>query len=133
MILRKSAHQISFLHIYHHSSITFVTLFCLTYEVTGDLYLPVLLNSSVHVIMYGYYLITGLKIKLPIIVKKTITTLQLIQFVLIGAQSIIGYKMDCGLPTWINYLMVGYMATMLILFGRFFIKTYILKPKAKKE
>lgn len=133
MILRKSAHQISFLHIYHHSSITFVSLYLLTYTITGDIILPVMLNSSIHVIMYGYYLITGLGIKLPVIVKKSITVIQLIQFVLIAVQSILGYKYGCGLPTWLNYLLVGYMVTMIVLFSRFFINTYVLPKKVKKD
>lgn len=61
-----------------------------TYSGTSALY-PILLNSTVHVIMYAYYLTAAvcdaetLKRLTPI--KKSITTIQMIQFVLILIQA----------------------------------------------
>ena len=39
----------SFLHVYHHSSITIITAISAQYDVAGDLYLAALLNSWIHV------------------------------------------------------------------------------------
>ena len=55
-ILRKSFRQVTFLHLFHHSSITIVVGSILPYDFNGDMFLPILLNSIVHVLMYLHYL-----------------------------------------------------------------------------
>ena len=47
-MLRKSYRQVSFLHVFHHSSITFITALGVQYDASGDTYLASLLNSWVH-------------------------------------------------------------------------------------
>eukprot|EP00041_Stephanoeca_diplocostata_P009438 m.145534 g.145534 ORF g.145534 m.145534 type:complete len:255 (-) comp17736_c0_seq1:661-1425(-) len=56
-LLRKKSRQVTFLHIYHHSSITLAAAAYLTFDGNGDCYLSGLLNSSVHVLMYARFLI----------------------------------------------------------------------------
>lgn len=46
-VLRKSKRQITFLHLYHHTSITVVTYIQIVYGHSSDLFLPALLNWSV--------------------------------------------------------------------------------------
>lgn len=48
-VLRKSFRQLTFLHVYHHVSITLVTAAFLRYDVNGDNYLAALCNSIIHV------------------------------------------------------------------------------------
>ena len=77
-ILRKRLCQVSFLHLYHHTSITFVVGLILPYSYSGDMYLPILLNSIVHILMYSHYLAAAHGIKSWW--KPYLTTIQLIQF-----------------------------------------------------
>jgi elongation of very long chain fatty acids protein 4 len=53
--------QVSFLHVYHHSSIGLVWWLVARSEPGGDAYWSACLNSLVHVIMYAYYCCTALK------------------------------------------------------------------------
>jgi hypothetical protein len=60
MILKKNNRQISFLHIYHHSSICIIGWFVICYAPGGDSYFAAAQNSFIHVFMYSYYLLTAL-------------------------------------------------------------------------
>lgn len=55
MALKKNYRQITFLHVYHHSSIFVIWWFIMSYTPGGSSYFSAALNSFVHVIMYGYY------------------------------------------------------------------------------
>ena len=44
--------QVTFLHLFHHSSITFVVGSIVRFDYSGDMFLPILLNSIVHVLMH---------------------------------------------------------------------------------
>ncbi|MES1914469.1 MAG: hypothetical protein MHM6MM_006533 [Cercozoa sp. M6MM] len=55
MALKKNFHQISFLHVYHHSSIFFVWWMVVFFAPGGESYFSAFLNSGIHVIMYAYY------------------------------------------------------------------------------
>eukprot|EP01116_Phalansterium_solitarium_P010849 TRINITY_DN2624_c0_g1_i1.p1 TRINITY_DN2624_c0_g1~~TRINITY_DN2624_c0_g1_i1.p1 ORF type:complete len:329 (-),score=119.93 TRINITY_DN2624_c0_g1_i1:423-1352(-) len=122
MVLKKSDRQISFLHIYHHT-----TIFAIWWAVTkwgpgGEAYFSVILNSFVHVVMYSYYLSTTVGFPLSFI-KPYITSMQMFQFVLMMVQS--GYDLAVGCPGYprpLIALLFGYMITLLALFANFFIK-----------
>lgn len=86
--------QVTFLHVYHHSSITFVVGLIVPYSFSGDFYLPILLNSVVHVVMYSYYLLMVLKVPFPW--KSMITIMQLVQFCLIMGQNILSAPFQAG-------------------------------------
>lgn len=57
MILRKRTTQLSFLHIWHHSSICVVAFLWVHYAPGGDSWFPAFLNSFVHTLMYSHYLL----------------------------------------------------------------------------
>lgn len=126
-ILRKSFRQVTFLHLFHHSSITLVVGLIVPYDYNGDMFLPILLNSIVHVVMYGHYFVTALGIKSWW--SQYLTSMQLGQFCLISTQSYIAYTAGptCGAPDWAKLLMIAYMGSMLILFGNFFLRKYVLR------
>jgi len=132
-MLRKKMNQVSFLHVYHHSSITVIVALYASIDSSGDCYLGVMLNSCVHVLMYLHYFVTSLGVK-STPWKPYITQMQLIQFCIIMYQSIAMYfnGSACGFPDWLKIVMIGYMASMLVLFGRFYVAAY-LTPKTKKE
>jgi len=127
-VLRKSKRQITFLHLYHHTSITVVTYIQIVYGHSSDLFLPALLNCIVHVFMYSHYLVATFKMSTPW--KPLLTQMQLVQFVMIMAQVVAGWVAgsDVSYPDWCKMMLFLYMVTMLVLFGRFYVKSYG-KPK----
>jgi len=130
-VLRKSFRQVTFLHLFHHSSITIVVGTIIYPYYNGDIYLPVMLNSFVHVLMYTHYLVSSFGLNTWW--KPYLTSLQLIQFVLIAAQSaqawLAGPSCDYDFT---KALLIGYMGCMVFLFGNFFIRSY-LQPKEKRD
>lgn len=126
-ILRKSLRQVTFLHLFHHSSINIVVGMILPFDYCGDLWLPIMLNSLVHVLMYSHYLVTALGIRSWW--RKYLTFLQLAQFVLISMQSLLSFSNGPGFgaPDWAKVLLIIYMGSMLLLFGNFFYRRYIIK------
>jgi hypothetical protein len=89
-MLRKSYRQVTFLHVFHHSSITVVTATAVMFDVSGDTYLAALLNSWVHVAMYGHYFLTSIGSKASAPLRPYLTSMQLIQFLIILGQNMYG-------------------------------------------
>ena len=80
-------HQISFLHVYHHASTFFPCWWsAVNFAPGGDVWFICALNSAVHVLMYGYYLAASAGVKVPAVIKQSITRVQMIQFGLLNAQ-----------------------------------------------
>eukprot|EP01063_Lacrimia_lanifica_P026123 TRINITY_DN3469_c0_g4_i1.p2 TRINITY_DN3469_c0_g4~~TRINITY_DN3469_c0_g4_i1.p2 ORF type:complete len:263 (+),score=119.15 TRINITY_DN3469_c0_g4_i1:55-843(+) len=132
MCLRKKFRQVSFLHVYHHASVSMVVWTYLAYKSGGDEYLAAGLNSFIHVLMYSHYFVTTFGMSTPW--KQWLTKLQLLQFCCVFAQSAIAVKGRCGWPEWMKWQQLMYMTTMLVLFGNFFIQSYVVKkPKKKSE
>lgn len=131
--LRGSFRQISFLHLYHHVSITVVTGIFLRHDINGDCYMAALANSFVHVLLYGHYFLSALNVKTWW--SRHLTTCQLIQFMMVFAQVVIMWNSGaaCGYPDWTKVLMMAYQLSMLLLFGHFFISKYGNTAKAKEK
>lgn len=125
-ILRKSFRQVTFLHLFHHSSITLVVGSIIQFDFNGDMYLPILLNAIVHVLMYSHYLLTACGIKSWW--RPYLTSLQISQFLAISSQSYLAYigGSSCGAPDFAKLILICYMASMIILFLNFFVRRYIL-------
>jgi len=60
MIFRHSWDQITFLHVYHHSSVFLIWWFNMYYYPGGEAWPSAWLNSFVHVFMYSYYFFSTL-------------------------------------------------------------------------
>ncbi|KAH8264282.1 hypothetical protein KR038_005933 [Drosophila bunnanda] len=125
-VLRKKDNQISFLHVYHH---TVTALFSWAYlkYVPGEQGVIIgILNSGVHIIMYFYYMVAamGPQYQKYLWWKKYMTSIQLIQFVLIlGYMLAVGAK-GCNMPKTLTFFFVGNTVIFLYLFGNFYRKTY---------
>ncbi|XP_011207174.2 elongation of very long chain fatty acids protein F [Bactrocera dorsalis] len=119
-VLRKKQNQVSYLHVFHHcSTVSLIYLLCTDYRGTSPLY-PILLNSTVHVIMYAYYLAAAVcdaeTIKRLTPIKKSITTIQMIQFVLILIQA--GFLMvRCEISKWVT---TYYSVVVMVIFYGFY-------------
>ena len=86
-------------------------------------------NSVVHVIMYSYYFLAsfGSKYRKYLWWKKYLTLLQLVQFT-INLGFLVNFLVNpgmCKFPHWMPKFMVFYMISFLILFGNFYLISYI--------
>jgi len=59
MVLEGRLRQVSFLHVYHHVSILLYWYAILWKAPGSDAYFSLAINSYIHVIMYGYYLLAS--------------------------------------------------------------------------
>ncbi|CAD1474263.1 unnamed protein product, partial [Heterotrigona itama] len=130
-ILRKKDNQLSFLHVYHHSTMFSLWWIGIKWVPSGSTFLPAMVNSFIHVLMYSYY---GLSALGPSVAKylwwkKYLTILQLIQFTTALILGINGIRSGCDFPLWMQYALVIYMISFIVLFGNFYIKAYIAKGK----
>ena len=131
------------MHIAHHMRIKFCNLiFLLSFQLDSFLiessylsaFLPAMVNSFIHVLMYSYY---GLSALGPSVTKylwwkKYLTILQLIQFTTALILGINGIRSGCDFPLWMQYALVIYMISFIVLFGNFYIKAYIAKVTFSK-
>jgi len=133
MVLRKKERQITFLHVFHHASMLNIWWFVMMYIPGGLSYFGAMLNCFIHVVMYAYYGLSAIPAMQPYLWwKKYITKLQLLQFVITFTHSSYSIVSEVDFPAWGKYLLVGYMVSMLILFGNFYVMTY-KRNQHKKE
>jgi hypothetical protein len=80
--LRKKNNQITFLHVYHHSTILVASYFGDKFVGGGNSFILLLLNSLVHTVMYAYYGLASLGPHMQPYLwwKKYLTQLQLVSF-----------------------------------------------------
>jgi elongation of very long chain fatty acids protein 4 len=118
--------QVSFLHVYHHTSISWAWWFALKLYPGGDVYFGALLNSWIHVMMYSYYTLSLLKIQCPW--KKYLTQAQLLQFLSVlvySACSLFWMPEDGNWKQYLAYaIQVFEMSSMFVLFLHFYLKAY---------
>merc|ERR1719316_1790887 len=103
--------QLSFLHVYHHTTIFLFYWLNVHVNYDGDIYLTIILNGLIHTLMYTYYFVS-LHTR-DIWWKSFLTSSQMVQFCCMISQA-------C------------YMMSLLGLFAHFFNKTYVTK-KSKKH
>lgn len=143
-ILRKKMTQVSVLHVFHHCStiglvytsisadfgkkLLTIGLNLIFLSTDTGVHFGFFINSIIHVMMYGYYLITaifGNSIATNMgFIKKSITSMQLIQFVIVILQLSMYKMIGCSFS---NYLYAFYITTLSIfvfLFYDFYRKAY---------
>lgn len=133
-VLRKKERQVSKLHVFHHS---FVPMFCWVYLKFLPGYTVAFfpyVNSFVHTIMYSYYFLAtfGPKIQPYLWWKRHLTSMQIIQFVLILIQlaSIpLSTNEQCQYPR--GFLLVAFAGAILFLwlFYTYYMETYNINQK----
>uniref|UniRef100_A0A7S0ZZB3 Elongation of fatty acids protein n=1 Tax=Noctiluca scintillans TaxID=2966 RepID=A0A7S0ZZB3_NOCSC len=131
MIVKGNWRQVSFLHVYHHFTIFLVYWLNTNAFYDGDIYFTVVLNGFIHFVMYSYYFLTAFNIQVPTIIKKSITNMQLIQFVCMESQGAYILLFGCPSPSKIVIFYMVYISTMLILFADFKRRTYSSSKKVK--
>jgi len=120
MVLKKNNHQVSFLHVYHHVATFMIWWGVIYYAPGGDTYFSAAQNCFIHILMYSYYFLASLKINAPW--KKYLTQAQMFQFCLNMVQAAYVIYYPTNYPKELAYVLLGYMITLLALFGNFYVK-----------
>ncbi|KAF7413403.1 hypothetical protein HZH68_001892 [Vespula germanica] len=99
-ILRKKNQHVSTLHVIHHGVMPFSVWMGMKFAPGGHSTFFALLNTFVHIIMYFYYMVAamGPQYQKYIWWKKYLTTLQMVQFVLIMVHQFQLLFTDCDYP-----------------------------------
>lgn len=126
-ILRKKNSQLTFLHVYHHGTMIFNWWAGVKYFAGGQSFFIGLLNSFVHIIMYLYYGLSALgpNIQKYLWWKRYLTSLQLLQFVLLTTHT--GYNLftDCDFSDSMNAFVFAYCISLILLFSNFYYHSYL--------
>jgi elongation of very long chain fatty acids protein 4 len=150
IIVGKKWKQLSFLHVYHHTTIFLFYWLNLHVNYDGDIYLTIVLNGAIHTIMYTrvfpapaifyrrdrprpnhrYYFVS--MHTRDIWWKKYLTLAQLVQFTCMNAQAIYMFVTGCSAtPPRVTAIYFVYIISLFILFLQFFMSSYV--PKKKKQ
>ncbi|ESP05226.1 hypothetical protein LOTGIDRAFT_152042 [Lottia gigantea] len=135
-VLRKKNNQITILHVYHHVIMAFSWYFVVRFLVIYSTYIIPLINSFVHILMYGYYCLSALGPQMQPYLwwKKYLTKIQMFQFAIIiihtGANCFIP---NCGflLPVMLHCLFTTIVIA--ILFANFYYQAYINQDKTNNN
>ncbi|XP_054706391.1 elongation of very long chain fatty acids protein 7-like [Uloborus diversus] len=129
-VLRKKYHQITTLHVFHHSLIPICCWMVFRTEKSLFQVTPGIINGVVHVIMYTYYGLAAAGVKQEYLWwKKYLTRLQMAQFIVVIILQIYATHMGCY-SSFISFYMVTFLCmSFFILFGNFYIQTYNLSCK----
>jgi len=128
IILEKKWDQLSFLHVYHHTTIFLFYWLNIKVGYDGDVYLTIVLNGMIHTMMYTYYFVS-MHTK-TIWWKPALTAGQLAQFVLMVAQATYLISSGCKeYPVNIIFAYGVYICSLFVLFLNFFIVKYLSGEK----
>ena len=130
---------------YHHLVMLPTMWSCFNGELLLCLLMASFFNSLVHVIMYTYYCMTALKMQIPLLFKKTITRVQIVQFVMgaLGGSSFVFfyvrqpqisypyYRQGCAGEPYSIVATTCINMSFLVMFSRFFKNTYHKDDKSK--
>uniref|UniRef100_W8AWR6 Elongation of very long chain fatty acids protein n=1 Tax=Ceratitis capitata TaxID=7213 RepID=W8AWR6_CERCA len=131
-VLRKKQNQVSFLHVYHHTITALFSWGYLKYAPGEQGVVIGILNSGVHIIMYFYYMVAamGPQYQKYLWWKKYMTSIQLIQFVLILGYMLLVAAKGCNMPRALTLFFVANTIIFLYLFANFYRKTYNTRKAA---
>ncbi|XP_041366021.1 elongation of very long chain fatty acids protein 4-like [Gigantopelta aegis] len=134
-VLRKKNNQISFLHVYHHTTMPILWWVGVKFVPGGESYFSASINSFIHILMYTYYLLSafGPRMQKYLWWKKYMTTLQLLQFWAILLHTIQAMYVSCGFPVGYGVALITYMVSHIILFSNFYYQTYHKKARLAQK
>ncbi|CAG0892981.1 unnamed protein product [Cyprideis torosa] len=134
-VLRKKNDHISLLHLVHHSVMPFNTWLGVKFTPGGQSTFFGLLNTNIHIIMYFYYTVAALgpKYQKYLWWKKYLTTMQIVQFVLVFLHAAQLLFIDCDYPKIFVYLLMAFTLMFIALFTDFYIKTYLRSGRRNKN
>lgn len=125
-VLRRKEKQVTKLHVYHHSITLLILYSTIAYGFRSGMFFGLFINSFVHVLMYAYYLLTALfgNRKCFVFIKKTITSVQILQFVVVFIQLIMHQLIGCSYSKYLATFLISQYVLFLYLFCKFYVGTY---------
>ena len=150
IVIGKKWKQLSFLHVYHHTTIFLFYWLNLHVNYDGDIYLTIVLNGAIHTIMYTrvfpapatfvaatahgtnhrYYFVS--MHTRDIWWKKYLTMCQMVQFGCMNVQAVYLLGSGCTkFPPRLTAMYFVYIVSMFGLFAHFFVQSYTKKPTKK--
>ncbi|NXF72458.1 ELOV6 protein, partial [Sclerurus mexicanus] len=133
IVLRKK--KLVFVHWYHHLTAMIVTWYGYGYMASSFAWVAAL-NFSIHALTYSYYTVTAMGIRVPTSIAMIITTSQMVQMTgfLIVNIFLLFWKNDknCRFAWSLFFLSSGFYTTLLVLFCKFFFKTYLSSTRKSK-
>lgn len=127
-VLRKKNSQVTFLHVFHHTIMPWTWWFGVKFAAGGLGTFHAFVNTAVHVVMYFYYGLCamGPAYQKYLWWKKYLTSLQLVQFVIVTIHiGQIFFMEDCKyqFPVFL-YIIMSYGCIFLLLFLHFWYRAY---------
>ena len=129
-ILKKKYTHVSKLQLLHHGLMPIYGYVLVRWLPGGHETFGGAFNSLVHVVMYSYYFLASLGLK--VWWKKYLTTFQMFQFVSVFLHSAIlvfGIVEPCGYPWQFSLISLVMMSLFFVLFAEFYVQSY--KKKAQ--
>ncbi|CAG7784791.1 unnamed protein product [Allacma fusca] len=133
LILKKKGAPLTFLQVYHHSTIVFACWIGARFVPGGSSALIALVNCWVHVLMYTYFKLKSMGMREIVSYKKFVTIMQMLQFLATIIHCITAMNADCNYPLFILFWLMLYMMTFVILFTHFYCNTYHPSVRSKAE
>ena len=133
IVLRKQ--QLIFLHWYHHITVMMYVWHCFTEHTAPGRWFMVM-NYTVHSVMYSYYALRAMRIRMPRFISIIVTLMQLAQMVVGVSVCVYSYyiktsgqscnqsynNLTCAFLMYVSYF---------LLFGHFFYNAYLNKKSVK--
>lgn len=135
LVLRKR--PLTFLHWYHHTTVLLYCWFSYS-EVSAGMMWFLVMNYHVHAIMYSYYALRAMGYSPPRRFTMLITSLQLLQMVIgcamnVSVQQLLNDHRECKVSYINSKVSLAMYFSYLVLFARFFYKTYLSGAQQKKQ
>lgn len=132
-VMRKKFDHVSTLHVIHHGIMPMSVWFGVKFTPGGHSTFFGFLNTFVHIIMYSYYLIAALGPQYQKFLwwKKYLTTIQMIQFVLVMVHAFQLLFIECDYPKAFVWWIGLHAVMFYFLFSNFYKEAY--KTKKLKE
>jgi len=133
-IMKKNFRQVSILHVLHHGIMPISWWFGVRFVPGGFGTFHSMLNSFIHFLMYLYYGLAALgpKYQKFLFWKKSMTSMQMIQFILVMIHTSQLFFIDCDYPTLFAYWILAYAIMFLLFFANFYVQAY-KKPAETSE
>jgi len=128
IIAKGNYRQLSFLHVFHHSSVS--TIMYYNYKLIpygGDIWFLIFYNSFIHIALYYYYFISSYKSNTKIWWAQYLTSFQIIQFLCGNTQQYLSILSRDDYPPYIREVNFLYSNYMLYLFMSFYLKKYNIR------
>ncbi|KAA6411924.1 MAG: hypothetical protein FRX48_04074 [Lasallia pustulata] len=109
VILAKGKHS-SLLQTFHHAGAMMCVWAGIRY-MSPPIWMFVLVNSGLHALMYTYYTLTALSFRVPQVLKRTLTMLQILQLVVGASYALAHLFIAYEIPVSVPYLFVHNLST----------------------